>query len=673
MTDTVDETPALTSVVEVESLAACWLAMARATTLDEIEAAALSGLLELIDVTIAYTARRENTVWTFSRQVGLSGDIAGVSIPEEHVPYAEALRAGETLCYESPDGMGAELARSLAAVGLGSLYAVPIMKGGVCVGVLAIGRAEASRFSARDRALVRLFTSNLSALLDKRDLVQSLEALAESVPAIVLRTEPSGWINWYNHRWYSFTGQTREEAAGWGWQTAHHPEDFLRVMEEWPKALATGQPIEIEFRLRRYDGVFHWHLARVEPVRDDQGTILSWYGTVVDIEAQKQALERTKRVADTLQDAFLPATLPQRDGMRLDATYASAEQDALVGGDWYDAFELADGRLIFSIGDVAGHGIAASMAVGKLRQSIFMLARHVDDPAEILVEVDRVLRIQDPGVFVTALVGVVDRRSTQMRYATAGHPPPIVAYRREGPAVVLPSGGPPLGVATELKLETHAVPIETDMVAVFYTDGVTEFARDAIAGEARLCAQIPLLVGDTSVARPARALYEAVLDGAVPQDDAAVLVLQFSTVDAAAVHDEPLPLQKQWRFHASDAQAAHVARREVGAYLAETCGETEATLTSELIIGELLANTVEHAPGLVHLTLEWTGETFVLVVRDSGPGLESAQANLPDVWHEGSRGLFLVHALAASVTVAESPAGGAELRVVLPATPIRLS
>ena len=424
---------------ELETLAASWLEMAQATTLEAIEAATLRCILELLDVEIAYTARRENAVWTISEEVGLSGDIAGVAIPEVLVPYAAELRAGRTVAYENATEMGPQLARALYAVGLGSVFAVPIMRDETCVGALVIGQRTAFHFSDRDRALVRLFTSHLSALIGKRELVQSLETLAESVPVIVLRTDPSGWLNWYNHRWYEFTGQTREEAAGWGWQTAHHPVDFQRVIQEWPKALATGQPIEIEFRLRRHDGEYHWHLARVEPIRDDKGTILSWYGTVVDIQAQKTALERTKRVAETLQEAFLPSQLPRREKLRIDANYVSAEEDALVGGDWYDAFELPDGRLCFSIGDVAGHGLSASLVVGKLRQAIFTLALDIDDPAAILRKVDHILRIIEPGTFATAIVGFVDAEESTMRYASAGHPPPIVAYAPDETAQVLQS------------------------------------------------------------------------------------------------------------------------------------------------------------------------------------------------------------------------------------------
>jgi anti-sigma regulatory factor (Ser/Thr protein kinase) len=103
-------------------------------------------------------------------------------------------------------------------------------------------------------------------------------------------------------------------------------------------------------------------------------------------------------------------------------------------------------------------------------------------------------------------------------------------------------------------------------------------------------------------------------------------------------------------LHASDAKAAHVARIEVGEFLRTTCGDTEEAFQSELIIGELLANTVEHAPGLVHLIFEWTGDSYTLTVRDSWPGFESIASELPsDIMSEGNRGLFIIGALASDV------------------------
>jgi anti-sigma regulatory factor (Ser/Thr protein kinase) len=98
-------------------------------------------------------------------------------------------------------------------------------------------------------------------------------------------------------------------------------------------------------------------------------------------------------------------------------------------------------------------------------------------------------------------------------------------------------------------------------------------------------------------------------------------------------------------------------------------GDSEGADSSELIVGELLANTVEHAPGPVEVAIAWIASQPVLIVRDTGPGLDTFSATLPeDMMDEGGRGLFLVHALASKVTVVASPTGGAELHVVLPMT-----
>src|ERR1700684_3546044 len=103
---------------DLETLAAAWLSMAQATTLDALEATTLSCLLRLVDADIAYTARRKDAVWTISENVGLTGNIGSVAVPEELVPYAEELRAGRTVVYESAEEMGPGLADMLSSVGL---------------------------------------------------------------------------------------------------------------------------------------------------------------------------------------------------------------------------------------------------------------------------------------------------------------------------------------------------------------------------------------------------------------------------------------------------------------------------------------------------------------------------------------------------------------------------
>ena len=491
-------------------------------------------------------------------------------------------------------------------------------------------------------------------------------AFAEALPLICWTADASGWKDWYNRRWYEFTGLTPEQSVGWGWQSAFHPDDIVDVMQSWPHSIATGEPFEMEARLRRHDGRFHWFLSRAEPLRDAAGKVTHWYGSNIDINAQKTALDRTKRISETLQDVFLPKALPQRANLRLDATYIAAERDALIGGDWYDAFDLPDGRLVVSIGDVTGHGLEASVIVGRLRQSISVLAFQSDDPASILVETDRILRYQDPGVIVTALVGIVDVEAMTLTYASAGHPPPLLAVRSDEPARLLPTGGPPLGIGLGSGFVAHQVRLEQDAVLALYTDGITEFAHDVAGGERALGAALALIVGNTNIPRPALTVKDIVLGGVPTRDDVALLLLQFSAVRTPGLRFQPVVLEKTWRFHSSDAYAAHNTRRELMVYMRGLAADADQVFLGELVLGEILANTVEHAPGLVEVRIDWTGPKPIVLVRDTGPGLDNFVSRLPEPLAEGGRGLFLISALAEKLMVTRSPGYGTEVHAVLP-------
>jgi PAS domain S-box-containing protein len=499
-----------------------------------------------------------------------------------------------------------------------------------------------------------------------QDSVRRFRALAEAIPVICWTADPDGWIDWYNHRWYEFTGQRPEEAVGWGWQTAHHPDDFLKVMEAWPRSIATGEPFEMEFRLRRHDGVFHWFLTRVEPLRDEHGTVIRWYGSNVDIDAQKQALQRSNEVAETFQQLFLPRTLPRRPHLRMDAIYLPAEGDRLVGGDWFDAFELPDGRIGLSIGDVAGHGLDVSLTGGKLRQAIVTLAFNLDDPAAILVDLDRMLSYQQSDNIATALVAFLDPDLTTLTYASAGHPAPLIAYQAGVPADELPAVGAPIGARLGVVPVMYRRTIPADCLVALYTDGLIEFSRDILQAHTRLRDALGALLGDASVNRPATAIKERVLAGARPTDDAALLVLQFAARQVPTARPPHDDLAKRWRFHSSDAHTASSARQAIREYLAAMALDQSDVFSAELIVGEIIANTVAHAPGLVEVELDWSDEKPSLIVRDTGPGFPSARGELPDAWRECGRGLFLIRSLSDAVSIRPAHDAGTEICATLP-------
>lgn len=194
------------------------------------------------------------------------------------------------------------------------------------------------------------------------------------------------------------------------------------------------------------------------------------------------------------------------------------------------------------------------------------LANKCDDPSAILKDTDLILRRQEPNLVVTALVGFFDKSRTTMRYASAGHPPPLIAYSNQEPATVLPYGEPPLGVDFKGEFTTRSVALAPDAVIAIYIDGITEFSGDVIAAETQLHMAVALLVGDTIVARPAKAVQEIVLNAARARDDAALLIFQFSDVQNAESFD-PNTLEKRWRFHSSNASTARASRLEIVSYL----------------------------------------------------------------------------------------------------------
>lgn len=113
--------------------------------------------------------------------------------------------------------------------------------------------------------------------------------IIDTIPTLAWCNLPDGSNDFLNKRWLDYTGLSLQEAQGWGWQAAFHPEDLPPLMEKWTKMLISGEPDEIEARLRRHDGVYRWFLIRAEPFRDESGEIVRWYGTSFDIEDRKRA------------------------------------------------------------------------------------------------------------------------------------------------------------------------------------------------------------------------------------------------------------------------------------------------------------------------------------------------------------------------------------------------
>ena len=137
-----------------------------------------------------------------------------------------------------------------------------------------------------------------------RESEEKLRLLADTIPQLAWMAQPDGHIFWFNRQWYEYTGKRPEQMEGWGWQSVHDPEVLPNVIERWKHSIVSGEPFEMVFPLKGADEQFRPYLTRVNPLRDEEGSILYWFGTNTDISDIKQ-MEEALRDADRRKDEFL--------------------------------------------------------------------------------------------------------------------------------------------------------------------------------------------------------------------------------------------------------------------------------------------------------------------------------------------------------------------------------
>jgi PAS domain S-box-containing protein len=235
-----------------------------------------------------------------------------------------------------------------------------------------------------------------------------------------------------------------------------------------------------------------------------------------------QQYERISNIATVLQTASMPATLPQVPSCRFSAIYRPAKREAMIGGDWYDVFMLGDGRVGITIGDVLGSGLDAAVTMAKLRQAMQSCAVLEPDPITMLDAADATLRLHDANGLATAIAAIYDPRARRLRFASAGHPLPVLRSGKNVgtfDAVTLP----PLGVRDLAVGEVCTTWLNVGDTIVLYTDGLVESTHDIIEGTARvfetLSREAPL-----GTPQDAHIIADAVLpDGA--RDDVAIVTM----------------------------------------------------------------------------------------------------------------------------------------------------
>ncbi|MDX3311840.1 PP2C family protein-serine/threonine phosphatase [Streptomyces sp. NPDC054884] len=260
---------------------------------------------------------------------------------------------------------------------------------------------------------------------------------------------------------------------------------------------------------------------------DDGDELLARLGSLT-AQARERAEQQRSRVelALALQRGMLPRDLPAGPGFRLAVQYAPACHGLNVGGDWYDAFAMPDGRVGLSIGDVQGHNIEATAFMGQVRAGLRALASVTGEPGELLARTNDLLLSLGSDLFATCTFMRLDPATGVLESARAGHIPCVWATADGKSGVAEDEGGPPLGVQEGSDYPVTRYRLTKGGVFVLLTDGVVE--GPTLSVEEGLD-QVVRLAGIAAVAQmEADALAAAVIKRAERvghEDDAAVLVV----------------------------------------------------------------------------------------------------------------------------------------------------
>jgi anti-sigma regulatory factor (Ser/Thr protein kinase) len=355
-------------------------------------------------------------------------------------------------------------------------------------------------------------------------------------------------------------------------------------------------------------------------------------------------------VLEALQNKIVQSTYPSQENVFFDGFYRSADTELAAGGDWYAVFLLPSGKIGFTIGDVGGHGIDAALDASVIREILAAYAYLTEDPGTVLTQVNAYMCHAKLN-FATAIYGTIDPTTQQVRYAIAGHPPPV--YTQERLTIFLATRKHlMLGVDSQEVYRTLQLAPKTDSTIVLYTDGLIEFDHDILAGERRLLDSVDALeVFGTSGS--AYRLVREVLSNAQPVDDLAVLTIHFTDLPSVP----PALYHWYWAGRVDTSDTVTSLRHMIIEAVSPHCLNYNMP-DIELIIGELLTNVYEHSSGYVSIKLDWDDTSLDIDFSDLGTNIpKTPSKQIFDGFSENGRGLILIKNLCQSFSFTTSHLG----------------
>jgi PAS domain S-box-containing protein len=206
---------------------------------------------------------------------------------------------------------------------------------------------------------------------------RELNSIINTIPMLAWSARPDGYCDFLNQRWLDFTGLSTEEARGWDWGAAIHPEDVKRLVDYWQISIASGEFFDVEARMRRVDGEYRWFLFRASPLRDESGKIVRWYGTNTDIDDRKRAedeLRQSEARKTAILDSALDCVVTIDHRGRITEFNPAAERVFGYRRDEAVGKHLTDAIIPPSLRDQHRLGFARYLATGEVR----VLGKHIE-------------------------------------------------------------------------------------------------------------------------------------------------------------------------------------------------------------------------------------------------------------------------------------------------------
>ena len=294
-----------------------------------------------------------------------------------------------------------------------------------------------------------------------------------------------------------------------------------------------GLPLILD---RQLLGVLYVGTRKRRPFSEDDAALLQLVGDRVALAVDRARLfEQERHIAETLQRSLLPEQLPQIPGMDVAVRYLPAGAGMEVGGDWFDMFELGDGRVVLAMGDVVGRGVRAAALMGKLRTSLEAYAFDGRSPEEVVERLHWLMERQHRTEMATLLYVVIDADRAGAELASAGHMPLLIRDANGEASFVGQDVSPPLGALPFVRFQASRVDFEPGSALVLFTDGLVEVRGTSI--ELRL-EELRRAVDSGPSAPDALcdALLERMLGHEEPQDDVALLVLGLAFASGTRLH-----------------------------------------------------------------------------------------------------------------------------------------